>query len=84
MTYVEIKTFHSTMFSRRIFNFTLIKRFSSNSTPKSIDWKTLKFKTKVPESSVPSAFSEKTERIKITEEEIILLEKLSLVDLERK
>lgn len=58
-------------------------RFFSSSTNK-IDWKELKFKTKVPQSVVKSQFAEKTTRIKITEEEMNLLERLSLVDLERK
>lgn len=57
-------------------------RFFSNSS-KTIDWKSLKFSSKVPDSVVSSAFSEKTTKTKITEEEIFLLEKLSLVDLER-
>lgn len=63
----------------------LIKlRVFCSSSKKSFDWKDLKFKTKVPQQTVKSQFSEKTEKIKITEDEIFLLEKLSLVDLERK
>ena len=58
-------------------------RHLSCSTSK-IDWKSLKFKTKVPQSVVKSQFAEKTTRIKITEDEINLLERLSLVDLDRK
>lgn len=49
-----------------------------------INWKQLKFKTKVPQSVVNSASWEKTVRVNVTEEEIKLLEKISLVDLERK
>lgn len=49
-----------------------------------IDWKKLNFQTKVPQSVVKSQFSEKTVRVKITEEEMNLLERLSLVDLDRK
>lgn len=48
-----------------------------------IDWKSLKFPSKVPKTVVASSFSEKTTRTKITEDEIVLLERLSLVDLER-
>lgn len=59
-----------------------LRFFSSNKNV--IDWKSLKFPSKVPENVVPSPFSEKTTRIKITEDEIVLLERLSLVDLERK
>lgn len=48
-----------------------------------INWKELKFKTKVPQSVVKSTYAESTTRIKITEDEMNLLERLSLVDLER-
>lgn len=48
-----------------------------------IDWKQLQFATKVPQSVVRSKFDKKTERIKITEAEMNLLERLSLVDLDR-
>lgn len=58
-------------------------RFSSSST-KQINWKELKFKTKVPQTVVKSQFAEKTTRIQITEDEMNLLERLSLVDLDRK
>lgn len=61
--------------------FLQILRFSSTTK---IDWKQLKFKTKVPQNVVKSTFSEKTTRIKIKEDEMILLERLSLVDLDRK
>lgn len=45
----------------------------------------LNFKTKVPQQVVKGQFDEfKTEKVKITESEIILLERLSLVDLDRK
>lgn len=63
-------------------NFVRLRFLSSSS--KTIDWKQLKFKTKVPQTPVKSAFSEETTRIKITEDEMILLERLSLVDLDRK
>lgn len=49
-----------------------------------IEWNKLKFKTKVPQGVVKSQFPEKTTRIKITEDEMNLLERLSLVDLDRK
>lgn len=49
-----------------------------------IDWTNLNFMTKVPQTVVESAFPEVTTRIKVSDEEIKLLEKLSLVDLERK
>jgi aspartyl-tRNA(Asn)/glutamyl-tRNA(Gln) amidotransferase subunit C len=49
-----------------------------------INWKQLKHPTKVPQNVVKSAFPEATTRVKVTEDEIKLLEKLSLVDLERK
>lgn len=58
-------------------------RFFSSCSSK-IDWKSLQFKSKVPQSVVPSKFSEKTIRTKITEAEMNLLERLSLVDLDRK
>ena len=58
-------------------------RFLSNHA-RTINWKELKFKTKVPQTPVKSTFSEKTTRIKITEDEMNLLERLSLVDLDRK
>lgn len=61
---------------------TKLRLFSSSS--KNIDWKQLKFKTKVPASAVKSPFPETTTRIKITENEMNLLERLSLVDLDRK
>lgn len=48
-----------------------------------IEWNKLKFKTKVPQSVVKSQFAETTTRVKITEDEMNLLERLSLVDLER-
>lgn len=63
-------------------NLTKLRFLSSSST--SINLKGLKFKTKVPQSPVKSQFAETTTRIKITEEEMNLLERLSLVDLERK
>jgi hypothetical protein len=62
----------------------MFKRSLCSSHSKITDWKVLKHKTKVPQSVVKSQFAEKTEKIKITEDEIILLEKLSLVDLERR
>jgi hypothetical protein len=65
------------MFARQILRY-------SSSISKSIDWKQLKFKTKVPQTVVKSSFAEKTTRIKINEDEIKLLERLSLVDLDRK
>jgi hypothetical protein len=68
------------MFAR---NSRLIVRYSSSSS-KAIDWKQLKFRTKVPQTTVKSSFAEKTTRIKINEDEIKLLERLSLVDLDRK
>lgn len=48
-----------------------------------IEWNKLKFKTKVPQSVIKSQFAETTTRVKITEDEMNLLERLSLVDLER-
>lgn len=62
---------------------TAFKRSFCSSSARKIEWNKLKFKSKVPSHPVKSPFSEKTEKIKITEEEIKLLEKLSLVDLER-
>lgn len=45
----------------------------------------LNFKTKVPQQAVKGQFDEfKTVKVEITESEIILLERLSLVDLDRK
>lgn len=61
-----------------------IKRSYCNSNSKIFNWKELKYKTKVPQNVVKSIFEEKTEKIKVKETEIILLEKLSLVDLEKK
>jgi hypothetical protein len=61
----------------------LVSRGLCSFKPNKIDWTSLKFRTKVPQSVVSSQFEEKTERIKVTEPEIELLEKLSLVDLER-
>lgn len=58
-------------------------RFSSSKS-NAIDWKKLTFKTKVPQAVVKSQFAENTNRIKITEDEMNLLERLSLVDLDRK
>lgn len=58
-------------------------RFFSSKSDK-LDWKKLEFKTKVPQNVVKSSFPETTRRIKITENEMNLLERLSLVDLERK
>ena len=50
-----------------------------------INFTELNFKTKVPQQVVKAPFDEfKNEEIKITENEIILLERLSLVDLDRK
>lgn len=69
---------------RRNCQILLVLRNFCNSRPKITNWKEIKFKTKVPQQVVNSQFSEKTEKIKITEEEIVLLEKLSLVDLERR
>jgi len=71
------------MLSRNLQNLIKLRTFCS-SNKKIFDWKEIKYKTKVPQQTVKSQFSEKTERIKITEDEIFLLEKLSLVDLERK
>ncbi|KAG5680837.1 hypothetical protein PVAND_010319 [Polypedilum vanderplanki] len=71
------------MFRRNILNL-FIQRSYCNIHNKIFNWKELKYKTKVPQNVVKSIFEEKTEKIKVTEEEIILLEKLSLVDLERK
>lgn len=67
-------------------NFLLIsplKRTFCSARVRKIEWNKLKFKSKVPSEPVKSIFSQKTEKIKISEEEIKLLEKLSLVDLER-
>lgn len=61
---------------------TNLRFFSSSS--KNIDWKKLKYKSKVPATAVKSPFPETTTRIKITENEMNLLERLSLVDLDRK
>ena len=58
----------------------ILRRFMTTK----IDWTSLKFMSKVPQQVVRSAFPEETTRIKISVEEIKLLEKLSLVDLERK
>jgi hypothetical protein len=58
----------------------IAKRFFSTK----IEWNKIIFKTKVPQNVVKSVFSEETTRVKVTEQEIKLLEKLSLVDLERK
>lgn len=55
-----------------------------SSSSSKIDWKKLKYETKVPQNVVKSQFSEKTTRIRITEDEMNLLERLSLVDLDRK
>lgn len=71
------------MLGRNLQNLIKLRTFCS-SNKKIFDWKEIKYKTKVPQQTVKSQFSEKTERIKITENEIFLLEKLSLVDLERK
>lgn len=60
-----------------------IKRTFCSANVKKIQWNKLKYKSKVPAAPVKSIFLEKTEKIKISEEEIKLLEKLSLVDLER-
>lgn len=49
-----------------------------------VDWTNLKFTSKVPQMVVKSVFPEITTRIEVSVEEIKLLEKLSLVDLERK
>ncbi|CAO1411170.1 unnamed protein product [Diamesa tonsa] len=50
-----------------------------------VNFTELNFKTKVPQQVVKTQFDEfKTEKVKITESEIILLERLSLVDLDRK
>lgn len=62
---------------------TAFQRSYCGSSVKKIEWNKLKFESKVPSHPVKSPFSEKTEKIKISEEEIHLLEKLSLVDLER-
>lgn len=62
--------------------FTRLRLMSSSSSK--IDWKKLKYETKVPQNVVKSQFSEKTTRIRITEDEMNLLERLSLVDLDRK
>lgn len=63
-------------------SFATLRFFSSNANK--INWKELKFKTKVPQDVVKSKFAEKTTRITITEDEMNLLERLSLVDLDRK
>jgi hypothetical protein len=60
-----------------------ISRFFSSDSSK-IDWKKLNHKSKVPQNVVKSKFAEITTRIKITEDEMNLLERLSLVDLDRK
>lgn len=63
-------------------NFLRLRFASSNSS--GVEWSKLKFKTKVPQHVVKSSFPETTTRIKITEGEMNLLERLSLVDLDRK
>lgn len=63
-------------------NLTWLRLLSSRSA--SIDWTNLKFKTKVPQQAVKPQFLENITRTKISEEDINLLERLSLVDLERK
>ena len=74
-------------------NFTIVNKIVLNSISRTIvgNAKTvanlteLNFKTKVPQQVVKTQFDEfKNEKIKITESEIILLERLSLVDLDRK
>lgn len=70
------------MFCNYLIKVVFLRTFCSSSVKK-IEWNKLKFKSKVPPYPIKSPFSEKTEKIKITEEEIKLLEKLSLVDLER-
>ncbi|CAO1402507.1 unnamed protein product [Diamesa hyperborea] len=50
-----------------------------------VNFTEVNFKTKVPQQVVKTQFDEfKTEKVKVTESEIILLERLSLVDLDRK
>lgn len=71
------------MLHKNLINLIAINRTLCSSSASKIKWNKLKYKSKVPEHPVRSSFSEKTEKIKITEEEIKLLEKLSLVDLER-
>lgn len=68
---------------RNLILFSPLKRTFCSGNVKKIDWNKLKYKSKVPSEPVKSIFPEKTEKIKISEEEIKLLEKLSLVDLER-
>lgn len=74
-------------------NFTIVNKIVLNSFSRTIvdNVKTvvnlteLNFKTKVPQQVVKTQFDEfKNEKIKITESEMILLERLSLVDLDRK
>lgn len=60
-----------------------LTRAYCSSNFKKVELRKLKYKSKVPAAPVKSIFSEKTEKIKISEEEILLLEKLSLVDLDR-
>lgn len=62
--------------------YSILRFFSSKSYK--IDWNKTNFKTKVPQTVVKSSFIETTTRTKITEVEMNLLERLSLVDLDRK
>ena len=81
--YVLVRSFEVSVYKMPILrNCTKIRFFCS--TSKNIDWKQLKFKTKVPQTPVKSAFLETTTRVKISEDEMNLLERLSLVDLDRK
>lgn len=74
-------------------NLTIVNKIVSNSFNRTIvdnvktvfNFTELNFKTKVPQQVVKTQFDEfKNQKIEITESEIILLERLSLVDLDRK
>ncbi|CAO1413184.1 unnamed protein product [Diamesa serratosioi] len=73
-------------------NFTIVNKIVLNSFSRTIvdnvktaiNFTKLNYKTKVPQQAVKAQFNEsRNEKVKITEDEIILLERLSLVDLDR-